>query len=91
MFVANLVSAILGLLLIPVSGILIEILTIPFGGGTFQLSHWILDYLCAVLVNTCVEGLALKWIFKYQFKPNFWWLFCANLMSVLICLLSLLF
>ncbi len=90
MTVVNLISALLGLLLIPFSGILIEILTLPFGGGTFDLSHWILDYLCTVIINTCVELLALKWIFKYPFKPNFWWLFCANLISVIICLLLLL-
>lgn len=87
MIVANLISALLGLILIPVSGILVELLTIPFGGGTFQLSHWILDYLCTVIINTCVELLALKWIFKYPFKPNFWWLFGANLITVIICLL----
>lgn len=90
MVVANLISAILGLLLVPISGILIELLTLPFGGGTFHLSHWILDYFCLVVVNTCVELLALKWIFKYPFKSNFLWLFCANLISVVICLLLLL-
>ncbi len=90
MLVANVISAVLGLLLIPLSGILVEILTLPFGGGTFALSHWILDYVCLVLLNTCVELLALKWIFKYPFKRNFWWLFGANLISVVICLLLLL-
>ena len=87
MFVANAISALLGLLLIPISGIFIEILTLPFRVGTFDISHWILDYLCAVLANTVVEGLALKWIFKYPFKSNFVWLLCANLISVIICLL----
>ncbi|MDE6715397.1 MAG: hypothetical protein K2J74_02825 [Muribaculaceae bacterium] len=90
MFAANAISAILGLLLIPVSGIIVEFLTLPFGGGTFHISHWIIDYLCAVLANTVVEGLSLKWIFKYPFKSNFWWLFCANLISVIICVALLL-
>lgn len=90
MFVVNVVSALLGLFLIPISGILVELLTIPFGGGTFDLSHWIIDYLCAVIINTCVELLALKWIFKYPFKPNFWWLFGANLISVIVSLILLL-
>lgn len=89
MVVTNAISAILGVLLIPVSGIVVELLTIPFGGGTFDLSHWILDYLCAVLVNACIEGAALKWIFKYPFKQNFWWLCGANLISVIISILSL--
>lgn len=89
-FIINLISAILGLLLIPVSGIIVEVLTIPFGGGTFDVLHWILDYICMVFVNTCVEGLALKWIFKYPFKQNFLWLFGANLISVIISLIALL-
>ena len=85
MFVANLISALIGLLLIPISGIMVEVLTLPFNVGTFDLSHWILDYIFVVLANTCVEGLSLKWIFKHPFKSNFWWLFCANLISVIIC------
>lgn len=84
MVVVNVISALVGLILIPVSGLLIEVLMTPFALGTFSLLNWILEYLCAVLVNTCVEGLMLKWIFKYQFKPNFWWLFVANLISVII-------
>lgn len=88
MVTANAISAAIGLVLIPFSGIIVEILLIPFGGGTFDLFHWIVDYLCAVLVNTCIEGLSLKWIFKYPFKPNFRWLFCANLISVIIGLVS---
>ena len=86
MITANAISATVGLLFIPFSGIIVEILLIPFGGGTFDIVHWIFDYLCAVLVNTCIEGLVLKWIFKYPFKSNFLWLFCANLISVIICL-----
>lgn len=91
MFTANLISALTGYVLIPASGILVELLILPFGGGTFQLSHWILDYIMMVLVNTCVEGLALRIIFKIPFKPNFWWLFVANLISVIVSLLCLLF
>ena len=87
MFVVNALSAIIGLFLIPVSGLVVEILTIPFGNGTFHLSHWILDYICVVLVNTIVEGEALKLIYKYSFKSNFLWLFCANLLSVVLCLI----
>lgn len=87
MFVANAISALFGLLLIPVSGIVVELLTIPFGGGTFQLSHWILDYLCVVLANTIVEGMSIKWIFKFPFKSNFIWLLCSNLISVILCVI----
>lgn len=81
----NLISALTGIVLIPISGIIVEFLTLPFGGGTFQLSHWILDYIAAVLCNVIIEGLVLKFIFKYPFKKNFWWLFVANAISVLIC------
>lgn len=85
MLATNVISALVGVVLIPLSGILVELLTLPFGGGTFQLSHWILDYLCVILANTCIEGLALKLIFKYSFKSNFWWLLGANAISVIIC------
>lgn len=81
----NAISALVGLLLIPVSGIIVELITLPFGGGTFQLTHWIFDYIAAVFCNVLIEGLALKWIFKYSFKQNFWWLLGANAISVLIC------
>lgn len=84
----NLISALLGLCLIPISGIVVEILTAPFGGGTFHLSHWILDYIAALLCNVVIEGLALKWIFKYPFRRNFWWLLGANAISVIICLIG---
>lgn len=81
----NAISALAGLILIPLSGILLELLLIPTGTGTFDLSHWIADYILVVLLNTCVEGLALKVIFKSPFKTNFWWLFGANAISVIIC------
>ena len=84
MFVANAISALVGLIFIPLSGIIVEILTSPFRVGTFHISHWILDYLMVVVVNTLIEGLSLQWIFKYQFKKNFWWLFGANFISVII-------
>jgi len=81
----NLISALTGIVLIPISGIVVEFLTIPFGGGTFQLSHWILDYIAAVLCNVFIEGLVLKLIFKYPFKKIFWWLLGANAISVMVC------
>lgn len=83
----NAMSAIIGLLLIPLSGIIVEILTLPFGGGTFQLSHWILDYIAVVLCNVLIEGLSLKLIFKYSFVKNLPWLLGANGISVVICIL----
>lgn len=80
--VMNAVSALVGLVLIPVSGLFTEVLLFPFVDATFHLSHWIFDYVLAALVNTCIEGLCMKWIFKYRFKRIFWWLFAANAVSV---------
>ena len=80
--VMNAVSALVGWVLIPISGILTEILLFPFEQGTFHLSHWIVDYVFVALVNTCIEGLSIKWIFKYSFKRVFWCLLAANAVSV---------
>lgn len=85
--VMNAISALVGLVLIPVSGILTEFLLFPFEQGTFHLSHWIVDYVFVALVNTCIEGLSIKWIFKYEFKHVFWWLFAANAVSVALSVL----
>ena len=85
--VMNAVSALVGWILIPISGILTEILLLPFDQGTFHLSHWIVDYVFVALVNTCIEGLSMKWIFKYSFKRVFWWLFTANALSVALSVL----
>lgn len=85
MLSVNAISAVLGILLIPLSGVLVEVLMLPFGGGTFDISHWILDYVFAALANTCVEGLSMKLIFKYPFKKVFWWLLAANSVSIIIC------
>lgn len=83
----NVISALVGLVLIPVSGILTEFLLFPFEQGTFHLSHWIADYVFVAVVNTCIEGLSIKWIFKYEFKRVFWWLFAANAVSVALSVL----
>ena len=85
--VMNAVSALVGWILIPISGILTEILLLPFDQGTFHLWHWIVDYVFVALVNTCIEGLSMKWIFKYSFKRVFWWLFTANAVSVALSVL----
>ena len=86
-FVMNLVSAVLGVLGIPISGLIVEILLIPFDTGTFHITHWLASYLFAILLNVAVEGLTVKIIFKHKFKKMFWWLFVANAISVFICIL----
>ena len=83
--IANFITCLTGIILIPVSGILIELLT-PFV-PTFHWLHWILSYLFVVLINTSIEGLIIKLFLKQNFKNIFWWLFIANLLSVLICII----
>jgi hypothetical protein len=81
----NALSTLMGVIGIPLSGLAIEILMSPLGGGTFQLSHWIIAYLVAILFNVGIEGLALKWIFKIPFKKSSWRLAIANAISIIIC------
>lgn len=85
--VMNLVSTILGIVAIPFSGFVGEILMIPFGTGTFHPTHWFVSYIFAILSNVCIEGLAVKSVFKHKFRNMFWWLCLANALSVVICVL----
>lgn len=85
-FIMNMISTVVGFVLIPVSGIIGEFMLMPFGGGTFALSHWILSYILAVFSNVLIEGLSIRYIFKL--KKFFWWLLFANAISVIICILA---
>lgn len=86
-FVMNLTSAILGVVAIPLSGFIGEILMIPFGTGTFHPTHWLMSYVFAVFSNVLIEGITIKIIFKHSFKKMLWWLFVANAISVIVCIL----
>ena len=86
-FVMNLTSTALGIVALPLSGIIGEILMIPFGAGTFHPTHWLMSYVFAVLSNVLIEGLTVKIIFMHGFKKMFWWLFVANALSVIVCIL----
>ncbi len=86
-FVMNLTSTVLGVIAIPVSGFIGEILMVPFGTGTFHPTHWLMSYVLAILANVLIEGLAIKIIFKREFKNMFWWLCVANAISIVICIL----
>ncbi len=86
-FVMNLVSTILGVVAIPLSGFIGEILMIPFGTGTFHPTHWLMSYVFVILSNVLIEGLTVKFIFKHKLKKMFWWLCVANAISVIICIL----
>ena len=83
----NLVSTVLGVVAIPLSGIIGELLMFPFGTGTFHPTHWLMSYVLAILSNVLIEGLTIKFIFKQEFKKIFWWLLIANAISVIICIL----
>lgn len=82
--IMNTVTCILGMLLIPISGLFVELLP-PF--KTFHWTHWLLDYLLAILINTVIEGFIIKLILKLKFKNVFIWLFVANAISILMCIL----
>lgn len=86
-FVMNLTSTVLGIVAIPLSGVIGEILMIPFGTGTFHPTHWLISYVFAVLSNVLIEGFTVKIIFKHSIKKMFWWLFVANALSVIVCIL----
>lgn len=91
----NLASAALGLLLIPLSGIIWELLagiTIHplFNVGTFNPATWGATVLLAAGVNSLVEGLVLQNGFKQKLgRRGFWLLFAANLVSVSIAFVSI--
>lgn len=87
----NLASAVLGFVAIPLSGILVEIILLPLGGGTFNPLHWIGAYAMAILCNVLIEGNFLKFVFKLNFKENFKWLFIANSISIILTVFVLLF
>lgn len=86
-FIMNLASTVLGVVAIPLSGFIGEILMIPFDTGTFHPTHWLMSYIFAILSNVLIEGFAVKFVFKYNFKKMFWWLCVANAISVIACIL----
>ena len=90
----NLITAILGILLIPLSGLGAEFVFEfvfhaydKFGIGTFHWSHWFVSYLLVIFINTLIEGVFIKLSLKLNLKQTFWWLFVANGISVLLCVI----
>lgn len=77
-------TCLLGIILIPISGLFVELIP-PH--KTFHWTHWFLDYLLAILINTAIEGFIIKLILKLKFKNIFTWLFIANAISILICII----
>ncbi len=81
--VMNAVSTAAGIVLIPVSGILTEFILLA--SYSFGFFHWLLDYIFVILLNTLIEGLIVKFVFRFSFKKIFWWLLAANAISVVLC------
>ncbi|HUO06062.1 MAG TPA: hypothetical protein VMU16_12770 [Candidatus Binataceae bacterium] len=93
--VANAISAGLGIVLIPLAGILWEfsvgrIVASAIHWGTFNPVTWVATVLLSATINAAVEGYSLKLIFKYPFNRRiFGWLSVANFFSVAVAFASL--
>ena len=93
--VANAISTILGIVLIPISGLIWEftagqILYHFFNIGTFNPITWGGTVILAALVNSLIEAAALRIVFKIPFtKRVFLLLLAANTISVLFVFISL--
>ena len=90
----NLITTILGIILIPLSGLSSEFIFDfvfhaydKFGIGTFHWSHWLVSYILVILINTFIEGMFINLILNFRLKQTFWWLLAANGISVLLCFL----
>jgi len=92
---ANAVSALLGVILIPLAGIAWEVfpgsvLYDLFKMGTFDLITWGITFVFACLINALLESYVLKRFFRLPFtKRTFSWLVLANGCSVGIAFASL--
>jgi hypothetical protein len=94
---ANAVSAVAGIVLIPVGGIVWEffpgsLYMWVFGWGTFNPITWAGTFFLACVINALLEGLVYKHAFKVNFlfkSKKFWWLVLANVFSVGVAIASL--
>lgn len=93
-FLMNLITTILGMIFIPLSGLGSEFIFDfvfhaydKFGIGTFHWSHWLIAYLLVMFMNTFIECLFIKLTLKRTILKTFWWLLIANSISVFLCFL----
>lgn len=96
-FSANAASAVAGILLIPLGGIVWEL----FPGsvymwaldwGTFNPITWVGTFFIACVINAVLEGLVYRFAFKLDLRfksKKFWWLVLANAFSVGAAFVSL--
>jgi hypothetical protein len=86
--VMNATSTLLGIFLIPISGIVWEIfpglvLYRWFNVGTFNPGTWVATFCFAVLINAALETLIVAKVFRQKMgKRGFGWLCLANGLSV---------
>lgn len=91
----NLASSLLGIVLIPLAGIIWEIfpgilLFKFFNMGTFNPLTWIANLFLAGLVNTGIEGQVVRHFSKIALKrKGYIFLFLANLITVGVAFCSL--
>jgi len=94
----NAASTLLGILLIPIAGIIWEffpgiIIYKIFDIGTFNPGTWLATILMAAFLNTFIERFVLRKFFKQPVvgKRGFWLLFAGNAISVAIAFGSILY
>ena len=91
----NVVSTIVGIFGIPLSGLAWEfvaaVTVMPiFGWGTFNPVTWFASCVLAALLNALVETGSLRLVFKTTWsKRIFWWLVVVNLVTVGISMASI--
>lgn len=90
----NLASTLLGIVLIPLAGIIWEFfpgeaLYRIFNVGTFNPGTWAMTFFFAVVISTVIESLVIRWGFKTRVgKKGFWGLFLANTISTAVAFIS---
>jgi len=92
----NAASALLGVVLIPIAGLIWEIfpgivLYKVFNIGTFNPGAWAATILMAAGLNTFIERFALRRFFKQPVagRRAFWLLFLANAIGISLAVASL--
>ena len=96
-FIANILSALIGIVAIPLSGILIElipggILYYTLNLGTFNPITWGITFIVASFVTTYIEYIIYKKLFLIEIQikdTKFFKLFLVNILSVGIAFISL--
>lgn len=90
----NLVSALIGLIAIPILGLLWEatggeVVNTLFHTGTFNPASWAVTICLSAILNVLVEGLIIVFGFRQNIGvKGFLWLYLANIITVGAAFLS---